>query len=150
MPLHAPSVPVHKGVIHVHGKFQNLVHVRWILAIIGEGKSIYLRAPAPPKIWDSGQSIPSDHTVKFLDHTTLAYIQGIIASLLTKLQMDQLTDKERVILDELWENHTYFVHKSFDYSQAAIEWAINVSDNTLDRPTIQVIFIVDSTMRADI
>jgi len=74
--------------------------VRWILAIIGEGKRIYLRAPAPPKIWDSGQSIPSDHTVKFLNHTTLAYIQGINASLLTKLQMDQLTDKERVILDE--------------------------------------------------
>jgi len=52
--------------------------------------------------------------------------------------MSKLTDRESVILDDLWSNHVYFIDKSLSYSQPGIEWAIKESGNTLDRKHIQV------------
>jgi hypothetical protein len=51
---------------------------------------------------------------------------------------DYYSEKELAILEKLWENHGYYIHKSFAYCQPLITWAILESEHTLTKPRIKV------------
>jgi len=52
--------------------------------------------------------------------------------------MDGLTEREIVILDELWGMHGYFIDSSYNYNQVLLDWAIEQSNHFLSRKRIQV------------
>ena len=52
--------------------------------------------------------------------------------------MKGFTELESLILDELWNNHVYFVHRRYTYTIPLIAEAIKKSENTLDEKRIEV------------
>ena len=55
-------------------------------------------------------------------------------------KMAPLSTHETTILNLLWNNHGYFVDKTYSYCQALIAWAIEESKFTLNREKIRVKF----------
>lgn len=56
----------------------------------------------------------------------------------SRSSMNNNSDKECCILDELWKNHGYYVHRRYKYCQNLMDWAIEESENTLNKNRIQV------------
>jgi len=52
--------------------------------------------------------------------------------------MPTFSERELAILEKLWENHGYYLDKTFAYCQPLIIWAINESKYTLTRQRIKV------------